>query len=576
MNAYLSASRWSRVLLVAAVVSRHPSLARRRPRWREDRSRRHRPALRQSVTVKQSENAVASSSTTVESKQGAFLPSLHSTVRPAASAGSTTRERIDRAVAQHRDLGQLVVFDGPSQRQQYAPAKLDVTNSNDLTRAADGGVHGVQLPDARDGGGPAAVQKQTCRAGSAGAAAARRSRRGAPSPTAISSRRRRRVRAPVSSRPSRRWSWRASLIERCSSTRAAATTSSRGPSRTCRAFRTRAGQPLDRAFASRRGLAADRRASRARRWAPRPRRPDCRPCRSARATTRRTTPRWRTRWQPVDQTVAGRWHRCVVPLFDRGAASTAVQQAKIRRTTRLVSPTSGSPCARRPPCVPRPRDTRGSNCRRPRTAESRRPRRVDDGARYHRTSSLLELTQAREPTPGEHRRRDRAQHARLQNALMPYYTGELDPRRRAWRMRRGMRGQGRGMRKRPRGGGPTGNIPNRAHRASRSGSAKRSRRIAVVNVTSIDLGADGWVATNGRRFFLMIFGRSGRRPARHRVAHRRHHRPRAGRAGRAEVRQKTPAKKTAPGRASPLRHRRAGNEARARVREAVDGEGSPQ
>ena len=95
MNAYMSASRWSRALLVAAVVVT-PAVAGAQapaPGAKIGLQDAIALALRQSVDVKQSENAVASSSTTVESKQGAFLPSLSlnsSTARSVGRAGSSS------------------------------------------------------------------------------------------------------------------------------------------------------------------------------------------------------------------------------------------------------------------------------------------------------------------------------------------------------------------------------------------------------------------------------------------------------------------------------------------------------
>ncbi len=95
MNAYTSASRWSRALLVAAVVVT-PALAGAQstaPGAKIGLQDAIGIALRQSVLVKQSENAVASSSNGVSEAKSAFLPSLNlntSSARSVGRAGTST------------------------------------------------------------------------------------------------------------------------------------------------------------------------------------------------------------------------------------------------------------------------------------------------------------------------------------------------------------------------------------------------------------------------------------------------------------------------------------------------------
>jgi outer membrane protein len=106
-------------------------------------------ALRQSVMVKQSENAVASSSATVGSKQNAFLPSLSlntSTARSVGRSGSGSLAE-PRSTAQSLSTGlssSLVVFDGLRNVNELRQAKLDVSaNTGDLTRARQTAVFTV-------------------------------------------------------------------------------------------------------------------------------------------------------------------------------------------------------------------------------------------------------------------------------------------------------------------------------------------------------------------------------------------------------------------------------------------------
>jgi len=151
MKSYMSATRWSRALLVAAVVV-SPAVAGAQapaPGAKIGLQDAISLALRQSVPVKQSENAVASSSTTVESKQAAFLPTLSlntSTARNIGRAGGSSFSGTS-STAQSLNTGissQLVLFDGLRNVNELRAAKLDVAAStNDLTRARQTAVYTV-------------------------------------------------------------------------------------------------------------------------------------------------------------------------------------------------------------------------------------------------------------------------------------------------------------------------------------------------------------------------------------------------------------------------------------------------
>ena len=151
MKSYMSATRWSRALLVAAVVV-SPAVAGAQtpaPGAKIGLQDAIALALRQSVDVKQSENAVASNSATVESKQGAFLPSLSlntSTARSVGRAGSSSIGG-SSSTAQSLSTGlssQFVVFDGMRNVNELRAAKLDVAaSSSDLTRAKQTAVYTV-------------------------------------------------------------------------------------------------------------------------------------------------------------------------------------------------------------------------------------------------------------------------------------------------------------------------------------------------------------------------------------------------------------------------------------------------
>ncbi|HEX7978221.1 MAG TPA: TolC family protein [Gemmatimonadaceae bacterium] len=148
----MSATRWSRALLVAAVVV-SPAVAGAQtpaPGTKIGLQDAISLALRQSLDVKQSENSVASSSATVESKQSAFLPSValnSSSARTVGRAGSGSGLSGSSSTAQSLNAGisaQLVVFDGLRNVNELRAARLDVAaNTNDLTRARQTAVYTV-------------------------------------------------------------------------------------------------------------------------------------------------------------------------------------------------------------------------------------------------------------------------------------------------------------------------------------------------------------------------------------------------------------------------------------------------
>ena len=104
-------------------------------------------ALRQSVLVRQSENAVASSNTGVSAAKNAFLPSLSLNTSSARSVGRAGTNTIGSSSSQSLSTGlssQLVVFDGMRNVNDLRQAKLDVTaNTSELTRARQTAVYTV-------------------------------------------------------------------------------------------------------------------------------------------------------------------------------------------------------------------------------------------------------------------------------------------------------------------------------------------------------------------------------------------------------------------------------------------------
>jgi outer membrane protein len=105
-------------------------------------------ALRQSVSVKQSENVVASSEATVGSKKNALLPSLSLNTSSARSVGRSGSSSIGgSSSSQSLSTGlssSLVVFDGLRNVSEIRQAKLDLSaNTGDLTRARQTAVFTV-------------------------------------------------------------------------------------------------------------------------------------------------------------------------------------------------------------------------------------------------------------------------------------------------------------------------------------------------------------------------------------------------------------------------------------------------
>ncbi len=149
MNAYTSASRWSRVLLAAAMVAA-PALAGAQstaPGAKIALQDAINIALKQSVLVRQSENAVASSATGVGEAKNAFLPSLSLNTSSARSVGRAGTSNIGSSSAQSLNTGissSFTVFNGLRNVNELRAAKLDVTaNTSELTRARQTAVYTV-------------------------------------------------------------------------------------------------------------------------------------------------------------------------------------------------------------------------------------------------------------------------------------------------------------------------------------------------------------------------------------------------------------------------------------------------
>jgi outer membrane protein len=104
-------------------------------------------ALRQSVLVKQSENAVASSENGVSQAKNAFLPSLALSTSSARSVGRAGTSSIGSSSSQSLNTGissSFTVFDGLRNVNELRQAKLDVAaNTNELTRARQTAVFTV-------------------------------------------------------------------------------------------------------------------------------------------------------------------------------------------------------------------------------------------------------------------------------------------------------------------------------------------------------------------------------------------------------------------------------------------------
>jgi len=104
-------------------------------------------ALRQSVLVKQSENAVASSTTGVSEAKNAFLPTLALNTSSARSVGRAGTSTIGSSSSQSLNTGlssSITVFNGMRNVNELRQAKLDVTAStSELTRARQTAVYTV-------------------------------------------------------------------------------------------------------------------------------------------------------------------------------------------------------------------------------------------------------------------------------------------------------------------------------------------------------------------------------------------------------------------------------------------------
>ena len=149
MHAYTSASRVGRVLLAVALVTA-PAVAGAQataPGAKIELQDAIAIALRQSVLVKQSENALASSTNGVSQARNAFLPSLALSTSSARSVGRAGTSTIGSSTSQSLNTGlssSLTVFDGLRNVNELRQAKLDVTaNSGDLTRARQTAVYTV-------------------------------------------------------------------------------------------------------------------------------------------------------------------------------------------------------------------------------------------------------------------------------------------------------------------------------------------------------------------------------------------------------------------------------------------------
>ena len=125
MHAYTSASRVGRVLLAVALVTA-PAVAGAQataPGAKIELQDAIAIALRQSVLVKQSENALASSTNGVSQARNAFLPSLALSTSSARSVGRAGTSTIGSSTSQSLNTGlssSLTVFDGLRNIHMYA------------------------------------------------------------------------------------------------------------------------------------------------------------------------------------------------------------------------------------------------------------------------------------------------------------------------------------------------------------------------------------------------------------------------------------------------------------------------
>ena len=447
MHAYTSASRVGRVLLAVALVTA-PAVAGAQataPGAKIELQDAIAIALRQSVLVKQSENALASSTNGVSQARNAFLPSLALSTSSARSVGRAGTSTIGSSTSQSLNTGlssSLTVFDGLRNVNELRQAKLDVTaNSGDLTRARQTAVYTVAsnyltLATAE---GQLAVQKQNLAAQEAQEAQLQTLvKAGARSisdlyqqqaTTAAS-------RASVVSADRDVELARIALIQtlqldpRGSYDFVAPTVgdvSGRVPKYDLDSL-------LSRAFASRTDLAAEQTRVEAAAVGTK-----------AAAATRLPTVSLNTSYNAsynsaaasalgaqLDQNRGGSLSLAVsFPIFDRGATSTAVQQARIQEdNARLALADQRQAVAL---------DVRRAwltleSTRQQLTVALAQQKAADlavstTQARYQvGTSTLLELTQARASQLQANVAVVNARNAlAFQDALLPYYTGELDP-----------------------------------------------------------------------------------------------------------------------------------------------------
>jgi len=448
MKSYMSASRWSRALLVAAVVVA-PAVAGAQtpaPGAKIGLQDAIALALRQSTDVKQSENSVAFSNATVESKQGAFLPTValnSSTARTVGRAGSNSLAGAS-STAQSLNTGlsaQLVVFDGLRNVNELRQAKLDVSaNTNDLTRARQTAVYTVAtnyltLSTAE---GQLAVQKQNLAAQEAQEAQLQTQvKAGARSISDLYQQQATTAsaRAGVVSAEQAVELARISLIQTLQlDPRGTYDFVSPTVADASSVPHYNLDSLLDRAFTSRSDLAAEQTRVDAAKVGTK-----------AAGSTRLPTVSLSTSYNAtynsalanalgnqLDQSRGGSVSIGVsFPLFDRGATSVAVQQAKIQEDNARLQLSNEKQAV----ALDVRRAYLAIETSRQQLAVALAQQKAADlavsttQARYQvGTSSLLELTQARASQLQAATAVVSARNAlAFQNALMPYYTGELDP-----------------------------------------------------------------------------------------------------------------------------------------------------
>jgi outer membrane protein len=403
-------------------------------------------ALRQNLTVKQSENTVASSYATVDSKQSAFLPSLSlntSTARTVGRSGggsfggaSSTAQSLNTGVS-----SSLVVFDGLRNVNELRGAKLDVAaSSSDLERAKQTAVFTVATDylTLATAEGQLAVQKQNLGAQEAQQAQLEKLvKAGARSISDLYQQQAttESARAGVVSAEQGVELARIALIQ----------TLQLDPRSTYDFVAPTVADAssiphydldslLGRAFASRSDLAAEQTrvdvAKLGTKAASASRLPTVSLSTSYNASY--SSALASALGSQLDQNRGGSMSIGVsIPLFDKGATSTAVQQARIQEDNARLSLAN----QRQAVALDVRRAYLGLETSRQQLAVAIAQQKAADlavsttQARYQvGTSTLLELTQARASQLQAATAVVTARNAlAFQNALMPYYTGELDP-----------------------------------------------------------------------------------------------------------------------------------------------------